>query len=79
MKSIFSILLLGLVSGCSVTGKLKDISSGQTGCAPSDVKISEENVGMFNSTPTWMAECEGTKYVCSAAGKQFTCKEKVKK
>ena len=53
-------------------------SSGQVGCSPSDVKISEEETGW--GSKSWVATCHGRRFHCSqvATGKnnsQVSCSE----
>lgn len=49
------------LSGCAT---LQDVSSGQTGCTPEEIAISNDKVGW--ATRTWTATCRGQAYMCSA-------------
>ena len=63
------------------------VSSGQIGCDPSSISISNQDVssGFGESTETWIAECEGKRFYCSrlttsggkysAGSAQVSCKE----
>ncbi len=50
-----------------------EVTSGHIGCAPHDIKISDEDV--TGSTRTWTAECNGRHYFCSATGHDISCTE----
>ena len=58
-------LLLGIVLaslvGCS---DLPVASAGKIGCSPDDIKISDERGGP-NKSKSWIATCNGKRYVCS--------------
>lgn len=57
-------LVLVLASvGCA---SLESVTSGQIGCAESDITISNDEQG-WNSR-TWTAECHGKTYYCSGQG-----------
>jgi hypothetical protein len=70
-------LLLCLFSGCASANAMVAITSGQTGCAPDAIMISEEDGGW--GSITWRADCDGRVYRCSgvSAGKgaQYMCAE----
>jgi hypothetical protein len=57
-----ALFITGL-SGCGVN--LAAITSGQIGCAESDITISDDESGYH--TRTWVADCGGKTYYCSAA------------
>jgi hypothetical protein len=73
---------LGIVASCALLcgcASLTAVSSGQIGCAQSDISITNDEIGF--GTRTWTAECHGRTYFCSAHGgsqyaaSQVTCKE----
>lgn len=75
---IATALVATVVSTLPACGGLRAASSGQIGCATRDIVISNDKVGW--STRTWMAECNGKRFFCSAVstGKdssQVNCKE----
>lgn len=65
-----------LLSGCA---SLSAVTSGQIGCAESDIAITDDEMGW--GTRTWTATCHGRTYFCSAHGggknstSQVSCKE----
>lgn len=70
---VFILLSTGAV-GCTTTAKM---TSGQIGCTPNDIEISDNEYGL--STRTWVATCRGRKFFCSLTqsglAHQTTCKE----
>jgi len=58
-----SLLLAAGVSGCF---DKEAATSGQTGCSPGELEISDEDTG-WNSE-TWTATCHGERYFCSLVG-----------
>jgi len=42
----------------------QQIASGYSGCNSKDIQISDE-ASDLNSNETWIAECEGKRYLCS--------------
>lgn len=66
------LIVSGLLIGCG-SGALRTISSGQTGCAPAEIEITDDDIG-FN-TRSWTATCGGKTYYCSGgAGVTASCK-----
>jgi hypothetical protein len=67
-----ALALLGCVS-------LESVTSGQIGCAESDIKITNDEEGW--GSRTWTATCHGKTYYCSGHGggkystPQVACKE----
>lgn len=65
-----------LLTGC---GDLQNVTSGQIGCAPSDITISDESHGW--NVASWVATCNGKRYFCSGissgryGGGDVSCKE----
>lgn len=59
---LFTIVSMG---GCAPSMEAK--SAGQIGCIPQDITISHEEThfGLIQSGKTWVAECQGRRYVCS--------------
>ncbi len=56
--------LLALLGGGCTT--LAEVSAGQTGCAPEEIVVTDENSSW--GARTWTATCNGTPYQCSAHG-----------
>ena len=52
--------------GCATTGTYQNASAGFVGCPPDQIKISDTSSGFGASS--WVAECKGKKYYCSAVG-----------
>ncbi len=50
------------LSGCAMHAEKASLSSGQIGCAPSNISISEDSV-TFN-TASWKATCKGKTFYC---------------
>jgi len=46
----------------------KHMTSGRIGCAPDDIKITDEKTTHFPLQHTWTAECKGVKYFCTSEG-----------
>ena len=59
------------LGGCGAD--LKNVSSGEIGCAPKDIEIQDDS-GYFGNSRTWTAVCNGKEYFCSAAGNHASCK-----
>lgn len=62
MRAAFVLFCLPVVA-CTT---LADLSSGQVGCPPADVQITDERIAL--SSRTWTAECEGRRFNCTAHG-----------
>lgn len=76
LKNVTSMSLLlvlaSLIGGCG-SSALRTVSSGQIGCAPSEVEITDDDVGW--NTRSWTATCGGKRYYCSGgAGTSVSCK-----
>jgi hypothetical protein len=74
----------GLVIGCVAVGltgcvSLESVTSGQIGCAESDISVTNDEMGW--GSRTWTARCHGKTYFCSAHGggkdstPQVACRE----
>lgn len=80
MKKIIGTLLLVSLSGCA--SAYLSYSVGQTGCDQDEIEISHLKQNMLNET--WVASCQGKRFVCSRTGnvgsweRQVSCKEAVK-
>jgi hypothetical protein len=61
-----------LASGCVTSQILADESSGQVGCPPDEITISDKRDGAFNLV--WKAQCRGRTYFCTF-GDPTSCKE----
>lgn len=58
-------VVVSLVAGCVAgTAALRDISAGRIGCPPDRIRIVNDRFG--GGTRTWVAECDGRSYQCSA-------------
>ena len=66
---LFSVITF---SACTPVSYLRSNSSGQVGCSPKEIMISEYQgnyAAALTGTPglqTWAAECKGMKYYCSS-------------
>ncbi len=68
---VFSLLL----SAASLTGcahALARYSSGQIGCPPDEITISDDRRGWGNRT--WTAECRGRTYFCTGSDEDISCR-----
>lgn len=63
MRTLLLAAAASLSLGCTT---LADVSSGQIGCSPEEIAVSEDNKGW--GARTWTAECKGVTYQCSAHG-----------
>jgi len=61
-----AVLGLLLLLGTSACFDKQAATSGQIGCAPSEVEISDEGSGY--ASETWTATCHGEQYYCSRVG-----------
>lgn len=62
--------ILVLLTGCVTNQQREDITSGEIGCAPNQIKISNNQTSEVGST--WTAECNNEKYYCSLTMSQGT-------
>ena len=70
--SLMLVLTSLAIAGCG-SGALRTVSSGQIGCAPSEVEITDDEAGW--NTRSWTATCGGKRYYCSGgAGVSTSCK-----
>lgn len=65
---VTKILLAGTMATTGCAAQLQSISSGQVGCPPDEIQISEDKIG-FN-TRNWQAACRGRTYQCSTVSGQ---------
>lgn len=63
-----AVLTTGCASVESLAGARKNASSGQVGCAPAEVTLSDEKAN------TWTASCRGRVFYCTAMP-TASCKE----
>ena len=63
MIKFFSLALLIGLASCASSDFLKREAASHVGCRPADVKVSEIESGIVNSS--WVAECSGQEYYCS--------------
>ena len=64
------------LANCDATHQLQAISAGQTGCAPDDIEITDDEPG-FNSR-SWVAWCNSERYQCFGARNTISCKAAAK-
>ena len=64
------------LANCDATHQLQVISAGQTGCAPDDIEITDDEPG-FNSR-SWVAWCNSERYQCFGARNTISCKAAAK-
>jgi len=50
------------ISGCAMHSEKASLSSGQIGCAPSQITISDDDVTF--RTASWVATCKGKRFYC---------------
>jgi hypothetical protein len=62
-RTLLLVAIAVAMTGCAT---LQHVSSGQTGCSPEEIAISNDQGGW--GTRTWTAECRGQVYQCSAHG-----------
>jgi hypothetical protein len=63
--AVLAAMLVALASAACGTAGLASASSGQVGCSPSQIVISNDEGGI--GTPrTWTATCNGRRYFCNA-------------
>lgn len=79
MKSYLplAVALAFSVGGCKSASISKDLTSGQIGCSPHEISISNETA-RISGTHTWTATCHGKQYVCnyhSTTGSKCTAKQ----
>jgi hypothetical protein len=72
-----TLLTLLLLCGCAAsTESLQSASSGEIGCSPNDIAISEYKLNMYTSS--WTAVCKDKTYYCSGSDTlkhRATCKQ----
>lgn len=73
--SWWAVLLCLSLVGCGRQKAMRSITAGHSGCTDDEVEIIETDNG-FAST-TWLAECRGTRYVCSGTGLGSQCSLRV--
>lgn len=66
MNKLLIILIAALISACSSTGAFRKMASGEIGCPPKKIKISNANSAwVLDGQRTFQAECDGIVYYCS--------------
>jgi hypothetical protein len=70
-RALFGLVLLS-APACVTTQILAEESSGQVGCPPEEIKITDKKDGAFNLV--WKAECRGQTYFCTF-GDPTACKQ----
>jgi hypothetical protein len=71
-RGILLVAVLAFVPACVTAQILAEESSGQVGCPPEEIKITEKRDGAFNLV--WKAQCRGVTYFCTF-GDPTSCKE----
>lgn len=75
MKRLFLAFVLAAIAGCA---NLRAASSGEVGCPASEIAISDDS-GPLGNSRTWVAECRGRVFYCSAhatgESEQYSCTE----
>jgi len=83
MKKLLIALTLISLSACSATTGFQRMASGEIGCPPEIIKISNENSQwVLDGLRTYQAECNGVAHFCSFSNKDFgslRCKERTVK
>lgn len=65
MKSLI-VLMAVFISACSATGGFQRMASGEIGCPPKKIKVSNANSRwVLDGLRTFQAECDGVTYYCS--------------
>jgi hypothetical protein len=64
------------LAGCDATEQLQAISAGQTGCAPQDIRITDDDPG-FNSR-SWVAWCNNDRFQCFGTRGSISCRSALK-
>jgi hypothetical protein len=59
------------LANCDATQQLQAVSAGQTGCAPQDIEITDDEPGL--GARSWVAWCNSERYQCSTAGNTANC------
>jgi hypothetical protein len=74
LGSFFAVVscALALLPACVTTQILAEESSGQVGCPPEEITITNKRDGAFNLV--WKAQCRGVTYFCTF-GDPTSCKE----
>jgi hypothetical protein len=62
--------------GCATTDMLKDLSVGHTGCLQSEMVVTPPVEGASGFGYTWTVTCHGSRFLCSAMGKDVACHER---
>jgi len=62
-------------AGCDATHQLQAASAAQTGCAPADIKITDDKPD-FGSR-SWAAWCNNERFQCFGTGNSLSCKAAV--
>ena len=79
MKTYLGVRLLPLLllASCAAsTASLQSTSSGEIGCSPSDISISDYRLNAYTSS--WTARCNGKIYFCSGSDtlkERTSCKQ----
>lgn len=72
-------LTAAFISACSSTGAFQRMASGEIGCPPKMIKVSNANSKwVLDGQRTFQAECDGVVYYCSYFNKDLgnvRCKE----
>lgn len=69
---IAAALWASMSTGCDMTRSLQIASSGQTGCEPDKIAVSDDEQGF--GTRSWVAACDDKVFQCSGVGNTVSCK-----
>ena len=78
MRSLLIVVVAAVTTlGCGASqSQLRDMSSGEVGCPPDQIKVTDYESGL--ATHSWTATCQGRTHYCSllaGGGAQAACKE----
>ncbi|HWZ92441.1 MAG TPA: hypothetical protein VNW92_26430, partial [Polyangiaceae bacterium] len=61
-----------LLAGCDATQQLRAASAAQTGCAPQDIQITDDDPEL--NSRSWVAWCNSERYQCFGTRNTISCK-----
>ncbi len=65
-RLVLGLAVAVLLGGCTNTRISRSFSSGQIGCPPDEITITNETAtGPMGRLHNWEAECRGKHYICS--------------
>lgn len=66
-----------LLAGCDAAHQLQAASAAQTGCAPEDIQITDDDPEF--SSRSWVAWCNSERYQCFGTRNTISCKAAAEK